>query len=513
VRAISRFVSLKMTQVLSDATPFGRSLRAIARVKKVWTPTSPEMTQHNSTSSDTEPMTLVSRCCRMRTLRSLPFMAAVTVLVGVALVHPHLYLRDNERPVLAHFLEARRALEHEIAAGAEADRLAASSLGMEHDTVSQQRFALPVVTYNIRLDQEEHQPDNHFTRRVHRLAAFFKEARPWLAGLQEPFSGQLLHLQSLLPAEYKALGFPRPADQPQDRSHPARTRDFQTAILFDSSKLRVVESDHVWLSERQREEDSKSWGSIGSRTATVAAFALLKNTAANALTDAGRRAVDVIMVNTHLDVWSEPARRNQARLVLDLARTWRQRFPNAVCVVTGDFNAANGQAPHRILLDSGFGHVESFRDAWDDCARAPSGSCSQNEFAATFHGWLGTVVDSWGARLIQYFLQGMHGGGADLPRSVPNLKSLRELARAAWDVLRGFTWSGFRSGLPSSISRMHVDWILHAPSFSSAVRMEPKVVVVAETRDANFSSDHFPVVALFDVRRSALVEAVNELLQ
>eukprot|EP00932_Pfiesteria_piscicida_P014492 SRR837773.26272.p1 GENE.SRR837773.26272~~SRR837773.26272.p1 ORF type:complete len:153 (+),score=21.96 SRR837773.26272:164-622(+) len=128
------------------------------------------------------------------------------------------------------------------------------------------------MSFNIRLDADESNLDNHFTRRVHRLADFLNQSAPWLVGMQEPFSGQLLHLQSLLPARYVALGYEGRGHGDLDRADPKRHNDFQTAIVFDSSRLRLLGHDHLWLSQSPRQPDSRSWGSRGSRTVTAAAF-------------------------------------------------------------------------------------------------------------------------------------------------------------------------------------------------------------------------------------------------
>ena len=49
----------------------------------------------------------------------------------------------------------------------------------------------------------------------------------------------------------------------------------QTSILYDTSRLRLVASDHVWLSDTPRVPHSRSHGSVGARTATMAAFRLV----------------------------------------------------------------------------------------------------------------------------------------------------------------------------------------------------------------------------------------------
>ena len=177
--------------------------------------------------------------------------------------------------------------------------------------------------------------------------------------------------------------------------------------------LKLVDQDYLWLSETPRRERSRSWGSIGDRCANFALFEL--RTAVSAAGEPHR----VIAVNTHLDVWSEPARRHQAELVARTVAEWRQRFPDAVVVGFGDFNSAPGQPPHRIL-------TAELDDAWVVC-EATDG-CATNAMAATFHGWMGSAVNTYAARLVSTVGFWFHGLGAVFPTQLP--RTVREVLRA-----------------------------------------------------------------------------------
>eukprot|EP01126_Amoeba_proteus_P006196 TRINITY_DN12152_c2_g1_i1.p1 TRINITY_DN12152_c2_g1~~TRINITY_DN12152_c2_g1_i1.p1 ORF type:complete len:381 (+),score=29.84 TRINITY_DN12152_c2_g1_i1:55-1197(+) len=328
---------------------------------------------------------------------------------------------------------------------------------------------LSVQTFNIRLDALEADDRNHFRFRVHRLAKFFNDSKPCLVGLQEPFSGQLLHLQSELKQNYEVIGWERNID----RSHHSRINDYQTAIMYDKDKLMLVESDHYWLSEQPRVPQSKSWNSVGIRTVTIGAFRIRSR---------GRSSgADIVHFNTHLDVWGKLARDEQARVLLRAAKDWKKRYPEAILVVTGDFNCACGQEPHKILTDGGF-----LQDTWDTCVG--SESCIVHHFSSTFHGWLGSTVDKYFARLIQFVLHVIHGSGVVLPTEVrmPHYKEMIS-------ILKGLNPVDLWNARPASIFRQHVDWILASPN------VKVKMVYVGEVRDSEFSSDHFPVIALLEI--------------
>ncbi|CAE7448876.1 ANKRD50 [Symbiodinium natans] len=337
--------------------------------------------------------------------------------------------------------------------------------------------ALPVLTYNIRIDMEERDANNHFTKRVGRLSRFIGKVEPWLMGLQEPSSGQLLHLQAGLASHWKAIGYEGNGHKDMDRADPRRFNDYQTGILYDSRHLNLVESDHIWLSERPRIPGTKSWDSVGVRTVTIGAFRL----------QSIGSDVDIVHLNCHLDVWGAKARFEQAKLLLVHSQTWSQRHVNATIVLTGDFNSANGHGPHRLLLEGGY------RDSWEDCHGMPQ-RCLSHSFASTFHGWLGSIVNTYVFRAFQFALHAVHACGIDFPKSVPG--SVREAGRLAVHIMKQLDVEKVWQNLPGSFSRLHVDWIL----VRQAVRgqtLSPEAVVVTEVRDKDFSSDHFPVLAVF----------------
>jgi endonuclease/exonuclease/phosphatase family metal-dependent hydrolase len=132
----------------------------------------------------------------------------------------------------------------------------------------------------------------------------------------------------------------------------------------------------------------------------------------------------VIHLNTHLDVFVARARREQARLVREAAKEYGAKFPDAFVVVTGlshcvqvggcgeslasgDFNMASGQAEHEKFLSEGL------FDAFDHADR-------KNVFASSFHGWMGSFVNSYAARFAIAILHSLHASGVDLPRQAPS---------------------------------------------------------------------------------------------
>jgi endonuclease/exonuclease/phosphatase family metal-dependent hydrolase len=238
-------------------------------------------------------------------------------------------------------------------------------------------------------------------------------------------------------------------------------------------------------------QHSKSWGSLGARTATIALFAVRNNT----------HRVEILHVNTHLDVAVEEARREQARLLRTHIDSWRRRHAQATVFVTGDFNCAPGHKAHEELTLNG-----GLSDAWLACADAV---CACNRVSVSFHGWLGSVVDVLPARLVVYLLFVVHAMGFGLPLTIPDsvgegasrfiVRSMHLLLSAALSVAFDYRRWVFKfsifEAVPMSLSHLHVDWIL-----SSRENVTPLVMCVGDVRATNFSSDHFPIIGLFELK-------------
>lgn len=409
----------------------------------------------------------------------------------------------------------------------------ASAPGGSGDNINNGSATLGVMSFNVRLDALESDPANHFTRRVHRLRETIRKWAPAVVGVQEPFAPQMHHMLSEINgrgrrdasadddagAQYRAVGRGSPvsADAPDDLLAPGRHDDMHDAILYRPDLLELVELDYLWLSSRPRVPGSHDWKSMGVRTANVARFRLV-----------GGSSQTVIVFNTHLDVRSELARRKQSEVLRAAVREWQARFPDARVFVTGDFNSAPGQTAHRTLVgdatdalfnnstatihDDGSAPLASqtrsaadvgVADAWMTCER-DAAACAprMRHVVATFHGWLGTWVDTSLAALALGPLFTLHAMQLPLPTHVP--MGLRELARAARDVCVSLAAPAFSvaESLPSSWAwafagarpRFHVDWILHSPR-----NTRPLLVAVGDLRESEFSSDHFPVIGLFEI--------------
>ncbi|CAF3171354.1 unnamed protein product [Rotaria sp. Silwood2] len=340
---------------------------------------------------------------------------------------------------------------------------------------------LSVMTFNIRFDGVERDQNNHFTKRVYRLTETVKKWQPSILCVQEPFAGQLMHWRSQLPKYYQYIGY-QPGGVDRNLEDPSSHRDFQVAILYNNQILKLVEQDYIWLSKSPRVVGSKDWNSAGARTLNIARFQLKND----------NKSIDILVFNTHLDVRSEEARREQAKIIRSTIEKWQKNYPTAVVLLFGDFNCAPKQAAYNILTSSEFLH-----DTWIVC-KSQQSMCVSNSFSSTFHGWLGSIINTYGFQLLQTIIFTFHGSGIRLPYEISKrLSSYIDVLKELWKSRQMLNLSEMISLW--SLHRFHVDWILYRNSIDGSERLQPRFIAVVDIRSRNYSSDHFPIVALFQL--------------
>ena len=177
------------------------------------------------------------------------------------------------------------------------------------------------MTFNVLRARAASAP---WRRRRDRIRALLQRERPTLLGAQEVLPHQAALLRSALGGDYRLLGHGRDAGGAGEGC----------PLLYDATRLALIEGEQGALSRTPDVPGSLSWGSLFPRVFVRAAF--LDRVTGERFT----------VVNTHLDVLSPLARRRAADAIV-------ARVGDGAVVVTGDFNARPASPPRRILEGAG----------------------------------------------------------------------------------------------------------------------------------------------------------------
>lgn len=179
---------------------------------------------------------------------------------------------------------------------------------------------LTVMSYNIR-NGESNDGINSWNYRYHLSAMMIDEQKPDIIGLQEALQYQKDYLVEYTKG-YKAIGVGR-----EDGKLRGKKSGEIMAVLYNKSKIKLIEWGTFWLSERP-DKPSKGWDASYMRTAT---WALMKDRSSGK---------SFYFVNTHLDNDGALARKNGMRLIL----SWvdNLNINNLPVIICGDFNVEYG---------------------------------------------------------------------------------------------------------------------------------------------------------------------------
>lgn len=184
---------------------------------------------------------------------------------------------------------------------------------------------LNVMSFNIRYNTSRDSLDAWPNRKDFVASQIlFHEAH--IVGLQEALYEQNQDLLQRLP-QYKIEGAGR--DDGKEKG------EF-SAILYDTTRLQVLQSKTFWLSETPDVPGSKGWDAQITRIVTWIKFRdrLTKKT--------------FYAFNTHFDHIGQQARKESAKFLLQQIKAIAGDIP---AVITGDFNAKPSEEPIQVIMD------------------------------------------------------------------------------------------------------------------------------------------------------------------
>jgi endonuclease/exonuclease/phosphatase family metal-dependent hydrolase len=193
-----------------------------------------------------------------------------------------------------------------------------------HQQIETAADAIRVMSFNIRYGTAA-DGDNAWPLRRALAFAVVRDFAPTVLGVQEALRFQLDELRSVF-AHLGEVGVGR---------DDGVTAGEYSAILYDSRRLRVLDSGTFWLSDTPGTPGSRHWGNRITRIATWARF---HDTSLDAT---------FYVFNTHWDHESQRSRERSARLLIDRINDRPHADP---VIVTGDFNAGEHNPAVRALL-------------------------------------------------------------------------------------------------------------------------------------------------------------------
>ncbi len=186
---------------------------------------------------------------------------------------------------------------------------------------------LNVMSFNIRFNTPR-DSSNAWPLRKQFAASQIAFYEAHVIGLQEALKEQLDDLVFLNP-KFKYTG--------RGRDDGKEAGEF-SAVMYDTTRLRLLKSETFWLSETPTVPGSKSWDAAITRVVTWTQFLDMKT------------SKKFYFFNTHFDHIGKVARLESARI---LKRAIDSIAANDIAIITGDLNSKPTDDPLKLLLSNG----------------------------------------------------------------------------------------------------------------------------------------------------------------
>jgi endonuclease/exonuclease/phosphatase family metal-dependent hydrolase len=186
--------------------------------------------------------------------------------------------------------------------------------------------SLNVMTFNIRYNNAA-DGENAWPKRKGNVASQILFHEVHILGVQEAMHDQMADLQERL-IRFKSVGVGR-VD--------GKTQGEYSAIFYDTTRLKLLQTQTFWLSEHPEQAGSVGWDAALSRIVTWAKFRDLKT------------KKQFFFFNTHFDHVGKTARAESAKMILQKVKAIAGKTP---LIVTGDFNSYSSDEPYKLIVDA-----------------------------------------------------------------------------------------------------------------------------------------------------------------
>lgn len=182
---------------------------------------------------------------------------------------------------------------------------------------------LRIMTFNLRYNTPSDSL-NAWPYRKDMVASQIRFHEVELLGVQEALHNQIVDLKERL-SNFNYVGVGR--DDGKEKGE-------YSAIFYDTTRLKPLQSGTFWLSLTPDVPGSKSWDAAITRLVTWVKFSDRKT------------KKTFFAFNTHFDHMGKEARRESAKLLLQKVSTIAGKTP---AVITGDFNATPADEPIQVV--------------------------------------------------------------------------------------------------------------------------------------------------------------------
>jgi endonuclease/exonuclease/phosphatase family metal-dependent hydrolase len=231
---------------------------------------------------------------------------------------------------------------------------------------------LRIMSFNIRYSHggmDEAAAENNWTDAEHprreRAIRVIREHMPDVLGVQEARDLQVIDLREALP-EFDFYGVGR---------DDGKTGGEYTGIFYRKDRFPSQDAGTFWLSASP-EKPGTSFYTVPDAVPRIASWVRLRDQ------QSGR---EFIVLNTHFDHISAPARRKSAALIRERLSKLAEGVP---AIVMGDLNTPEDSAPLRVLAGEAAASDRRLIDSY----RAVHRERSPEE--STFNHWQGTTAGS-----------------------------------------------------------------------------------------------------------------------
>lgn len=219
-----------------------------------------------------------------------------------------------------------------------------------------------IMTCNIRitgLQDDAPYPERVWENRRDLCVSTIKDKDPDIFCLQEVIYDSYSWFLEKFGKKYYHFGFEGPEMDPWTEGYHFIGKN---VIFFKKSRFEWVSSGSYWLSETPTIAGSMSWGTNRARHCN---WVRLRDR---------KTGKEFRVVDTHLDHKSDPARREQIKMIVEECDQYSPEMPQILC---GDFNSGIKNAPIQYLREN---------EAWSEMYEDIHG---KGEAGFSYHGFLG----------------------------------------------------------------------------------------------------------------------------